>query len=179
MKKTAKIFNTIIAMFIFTIIPVVLFLLITSRSSVLFGVRTYTVLTGSMVPQIPVLSMVLSVPQPSYQIGNIITFNRGSITVTHRIVGMKNGEFQTRGDANSIADPELVPHSMVIGKDVLIVPYIGKFTEFLKTVPGFAIFIAVPILIFIGFELMNMKKEIEKQTEIRVRKQLETQQAET
>jgi signal peptidase I len=175
MKIVLNIIKTIITGFIFTIIPVVLFLLITSRTSFLFGLRSYTVLTGSMVPRIPVLSMVFVKPQHSYQIGEIITFNRGDITVTHRIHAIHNDEFVTKGDANKIADPDLVPQSQIIGEDVLIVPYIGKFTEFLKSVPGFIIFIALPILVFIGFELMNIKKEIERQTEIRVRKQFESQ----
>jgi len=176
MKILVNTLKTIIAVFIFTFIPIVLFLLITSQSSVLLGLRSYTVLTGSMVPRIPILSMVFVKPESSYQVGDIITFNRGDITVTHRIHAIVNGEFQTKGDANKVADPELVKKSAVIGKDFMIVPYIGKLTQFLKTVQGFIIFIAIPILVFIGFELMNIKKEIEKQTEIRVRKQIEAQQ---
>jgi len=179
MKMLLKIIKTIIAVFIFTIIPIVLFLLITSRTSLLFGLRSYTVLTGSMVPRIPILSMVLVRPLPTYAVGDIITFNRGDITVTHRIAAIKNGDFQTKGDANKVADSELVNKSDVIGEDFLIIPYIGKFTQFLKSVPGFIIFIAIPILLFIGLELMSIKKEIEKQTEIRVRRQIESQQTGT
>lgn len=155
------------------LIPIALFVLVTSRTSVIFGLRTFTVLTGSMEQKIPVASMVITVPSSSYKVGNIITFNRGNITVTHRIVAMKGNMFQTKGDANKTADPQLVSKSSVIGKDYLIIPYIGRFTEFIKTIPGFMIFIFIPIFIFIGFELVSIKKEIEKQTEIRIRKEYE------
>src|SRR6185437_10678354 len=146
-------FKTIIIIFIFALMPIVLFLLISSRSSILFGLRTFTVLTGSMEPRIHVASMVIVAPAASYALGDIITFNRGSITVTHRIAGMKNGAFITKGDANKIADPQLVSPKDIIGKDYVIIPVVGRFTEFLKTPLGFSIFIGLPTIIFVGFEL--------------------------
>jgi signal peptidase I len=173
MKKTSKI---ILTMLIFVMVPIILFILVTSRASLLFGIRSFVVLTGSMEPKVHVASMVITAPASSYNTGDIITFNRGNITVTHRIVGIKNGKFQTKGDANNITDPLLVSKSAVIGKDYLIIPFAGRFTEFVKTVPGFIIFIALPILIYIGFELQTIKKEIEKQTEKRIRKQYEAKE---
>jgi len=158
---------------IYLLIPVVLFVLITSRTGIIYGLRTFTVLTGSMVPEIPIGSMVFTVPQSVYRRGDIITFNRGNITITHRIVSMKQGKFQTKGDANTIADPQLVQVSDVIGKDYFILPYIGRFTEFLKTIFGFTLCIVLPVLLYIAFELHAIKKEIEKQVEARVRKQYE------
>lgn len=171
-KHHKKIYRVLLGC-IYMIIPVVLFLLITSRTGIIYGLRTFTVLTGSMTPAIPVGSMVLTVPQSVYDTGDIITFNRGSITITHRIVGIQNGQLQTKGDANTIADPQLVQMSTVIGKDYFILPYVGRFTEFLKTIFGFLLCVVLPVLLYIAFELHAIKKEIEKQVETRVRKQYE------
>lgn len=160
-KHLGKVHKIVLSGIIFLLIPVVLFLLITSRSSMIFGIRSYDVLTGSMDPAIPVGSMVFTSREKQYSIGEIITFNRGDIAITHRIVGMKNGQFVTRGDANKAADPELVSQLNVIGKDSVIIPYLGKITSVVKTVPGFILLIALPILLFIGFEINTIKKEFE------------------
>jgi signal peptidase I len=168
-----KILKIIFSTLIFLLIPIVLFLLITSRSSILFGIRSYDVLTGSMEPTIHVGSMIFSRPSASYQKGDIITFNRGNITVTHRIFSVDKGSFRTKGDANNAVDPQIVYPGSIIGKDVVIIPNFGKFTSFFKTIPGFIIFIALPILIFIGFETRTFKKEWEKEVEKKLLRKLE------
>jgi signal peptidase I len=162
-----------LAIIIFAIVPIVLFILITSRSPIIFGIRSFVVQTGSMEPKIHVASIVFTKPLLAYQTGDIITFNRGNITFTHRIAGIKNNQYQTKGDANNITDPQTVSKSKIIGKDFIIIPYIGRISEFLKTIPGYLIFIVLPILLFIAFELLRIKKEIEKQVEARIRKQFE------
>jgi signal peptidase len=168
MTKTVNILFSIV---FFVIFAVVLFTITTSRFA-LYGMHSYIVQTGSMEPQIHVGSVVFTRPN-TYNIGDIITFNRGTITVTHRLVGEKNNQYITKGDANKIADPEPVNKNDVIGKDVLIVPYIGRAVEYLKTVPGFLIFVALPILIYVFFEMRNFKKEWEKEVEKKLLKKLD------
>jgi len=168
-KKVSDIF---LAIFVFTIIPVILFILLTSRTNLVTGIRSYIVVTGSMEPVLPTGSVVFTVHRPPYIVGQIITFNRGSITVTHRVVGIKDGKYQTKGDANSDSDPQLVNANDVLGTDFLTVPYLGKFVNFIKTVPGFLLVIALPNLIFIGFELWNIKEEYRKEIERKVLEKL-------
>ncbi|HSX09987.1 MAG TPA: signal peptidase I [Candidatus Saccharimonadales bacterium] len=163
MKEFLKI---IISIFFFILFGLVVFTLISSRFSV-YGYHSYNVMTGSMTPNIPIGSLVLVHPG-SYAVGDIITFNRGPITVTHRLVGQKNNQYITKGDANKIADPELVNKNDVIGKDLLIIPFIGKFVDYLKTAPGFIIFVAIPILIYIAFEIQFIKNEFEKEVKKKV-----------
>lgn len=164
-KNITKItWNIFSILFIFVLIPVVFFTLLTSRTSAFLGIRSFTVLTGSMTPRIPVGSIVFTKPS-TYDIGDIITFKRGDKSITHRIFGIKNGQYQTKGDANSSADPQMVNKSDIIGKDLVIVPYIGKFGGFIKTIPGFTMFIAIPTLVFVGLEIWEIKKEMEKEIE--------------
>jgi len=169
MKKFLKLITSIV---LYSALIIVLFLFISSRFPLIFGLRSFDVLTGSMEPKIHVGSLVITKPASTFKIGEIITFNRGSITVTHRIAGLKDGKFITKGDANKIADSELVKQSDIIGQDAIIIPYFGKFITFLKTAPGFTIFIVLPTLIFIFFQIIEFKREWEKEVEKKVLKKI-------
>ena len=173
MKNFVKI---LVSIFFFILFGIVLFTLVSSRFSVA-RYHSYNVQTGSMVPVIPVGSLVLVHPDTAYSVGEIITFNRGAITVTHRIHAIKNGKYITKGDANKVADPELVNPSDIIGKDLLVIPYIGSFVDYLKTIPGFLIFVALPILIYISLEIRFIKSEFEKEVEKKVLNNLKTTQS--
>lgn len=167
-KITKEITKALLNVSIFLLLPLVVVTLITSKIS-LGGVKSFIVLTGSMSPLIPTGSVVYSHAQSSYGKGDIITFEQNGVTVTHRIIETlsENGKtvYQTRGDANNISDSEPVPAENIVGKVELFVPEIGKLVMFLKTLPGFAILIILPTLIFVGFELFNIRKEIEKEVE--------------
>lgn len=169
LKKVLKITHEVLTTFVtFGILPAILFILVTSRTDFILGIRSFDVLTGSMEPEISTGSMVFTMDAADYQTGDIITFKRGNISITHRIFAVVNGQYQTKGDANKSPDPQLVKKADVIGRDFFIIPYLGKFTGFLKTLPGFLIFIVLPVLIFIGFEIWNIKEEYKKQIEKKV-----------
>jgi signal peptidase I len=168
MKKAKNIIKIVLSLFIFTLIPAVVFTLITSHSAVLGGIRSYDVMTGSMEPVLHVGSMVFTKPAATYQVGDVITFKRGNITVTHRIFGTKDNMFITKGDANKSQDPQLVSKSQIIGKNFFVIPNIGKITGFVKTVPGFLLVIVLPLMVYIGFEINTIKEEYKKE----IRKQV-------
>ena len=169
MKLIKKFANILLLILIFGLVPLVLFVFITSRSSVIAGIRSYVVVTGSMKPKLPIGSMVFTIPQKSYSIGDIITFHRGNISVTHRIHALKGTEFITKGDANNAPDPQVVTVNQIVGKDIAIIPYIGHFTAFLKSPLGFGLLMGVPTLFFVLFEGFEIKKEWEKIIEKRVK----------
>ena len=166
-----KIISIILQTIFFTVIAIVCLTLLSSRFAVL-GLRSYTVVTGSMEPKIHVGSVVFTFPSKIYSVGQIITFNRGKISVTHRITAIKNEQYQTKGDANKVEDVGLVNKANVIGKDILIVPELGKFTAFLKTIPGFLLFIFLPMILYILLEARVIKKEWEKEIEKRILKKM-------
>lgn len=166
-----RIISIILQTIFFIAVVVVCITLLSSRFAVL-GLRSYTVVTGSMEPKVHVGSVVFTFPSKIYSVGQIITFNRGKISVTHRILAIKNGLYQTKGDANKTADPELVSKANVVGKDILIIPTLGRFIAFLKTIPGFLLFIFLPMLLYILLEARVIKKEWEKEIEKRVLKKM-------
>ena len=95
------------------------------------GLGTYIVTGGSMEPNIHKGSLVLVEPvDPStVEIGDVITFQQYGQTTTHRVVTI--GEtlaghvFKTKGDANTVADPEDKTFAGKVGVVRLAVPVIG------------------------------------------------------
>jgi signal peptidase len=167
MKKIARFLLTLL---FFVIIGAIVVILISSKIGV-YGLHSYVVQTGSMEPNIHVGSVVFSFPG-TYKPGDIITFNRAEKSITHRIISVKNNQYIVKGDANKVVDPQPVNKNDITGKDVLIVPYLGKFVDFIRTVPGFILVVALPILVYIGFEIRVIKNEFAKEVEKRVLKNL-------
>ncbi|MCL5438794.1 MAG: signal peptidase I [Patescibacteria group bacterium] len=175
--KIIKIVQNILIVLVLVILPLIFFILITSKWPIILGIRSYTVLTGSMQPSIPIGAIVFTKPT-DYKIGDIISFQRNSIVVTHRVVNVLEKQnnkisYRTKGDANDSKDSELVSNSLVVGKVMFTLPFLGRFISYLKTVPGFIIFIVLPTIIFVGFELYEIKKEFEKQIEKKLLKKLQ------
>ncbi len=105
----------------------------------LLGIRTYTVLSGSMEPAIPTGTLLLVGPVNPRKLeeNDIITFRLGdSLTATHRIVSVHKTadglQFQTKGDANSAADGKWVHENEVIGSPFLFIPGAGYFIWYIQ-----------------------------------------------
>lgn len=172
-----RVLKTILTVVLAIMLVFAVFTLITSKSGVLMGVRSFVVLSGSMQPTIPTGAIVFSQKQLSYNPKDIISFTENNgVNVTHRIAETvsQNGQifYRTKGDANNTVDTKLVPASEVIGKAILSIPYIGYISGFLKTFPGFIFLIVLPTSIFIGSEILTIKKELEIEIETKLRREL-------
>ena len=106
--------------------------------------------------------------------GDVITFTTSDVFVTHRIVSVnKNPEgqavsFVTKGDANNDTDGA-IPADNVLGVCVSSIAGAGNFALFLQTPIGILLFIGLPVLAFILFDVLRnyfynkkVRKEIEK-----------------
>ena len=123
----------------------------TGKQPTLFGLSYLAVTTGSMTPEIPVGAMVITKEQNSYKEEDIITFRQetSSVYVTHRIRRFDEaGMMVTKGDANNTEDKGSVPVERVLGKVVLIVPFIGDAISFIKSPAGIMILGVVILAIF-------------------------------
>ena len=95
------------------------------------------------------------------QEGDVITFLSSDAYVTHRIVAVnrtKDGEvisFITQGDANAVTDGA-IPIKNVIGKLVGSVNGLGSFAMFMKTPVGILVFVGIPVLIFIVYDVLRI-----------------------
>jgi len=126
--------------------------------------KAFVVLSGSMEPALPVGSMVFTKSKPNYKVGEIISFNQGNKTITHRVAGKKHTDntFLTKGDANEEADTWSVAQQEIIGASVFHIPYIGYFSEFVRTPKGFVAFVVIPASIIIYEELKKIFNELKR-----------------
>ena len=130
--------------------------------------RVDAVISGSMGPDIRKGSLVVTRPVSpgDVRVGDVITFSPISVgenLITHRVVGIQQGPysgFVTKGDANVKTDPFVVPSRNLIGKVVFDAPYLGSFTQFLKTDQGFLTTVVMPGVIVIIAYVIAILKEI-------------------
>ena len=131
----------------------------------LYNYKLFVVMSGSMEPTIKTGSVVVIKPQNDYFKGDIVTFQnltKSKTTVTHRIIEASGSAYITKGDANKTADTSELRKGQILGKEILAVPLIGYVINFAKTQVGLIILIVIPAVIIVYNELLNIKKEIEK-----------------
>lgn len=132
----------------------------------LFGVRSYTVLSGSMETAYPTGSMIyVTKADPNeLQVGDAITFylSNGAVA-THRIIELVPDEedaaivrFRTKGDANKVADGTLVAKESVIGKPVFCIPYLGYLAVWISQAPGKYVAMAVALSLVLAEVLISV-----------------------
>lgn len=149
------------------IIFAVLGLLLASVGPVLFGYHTVVITSASMAPAVPVGSVLVSRPTPveSLKAGDIITFHRSerpATSVTHRVVGISDEGterfFVTKGDANSVADPEPLELKGEIDRALYVVPFAGYILGFATSRSGAAILSAVAVLVLLPSPTSLLKR---------------------
>jgi len=147
----------------------ILFTLVTSKTDKFGGIKSFVVLTGSMEPKLPVGSVIFTVPFLDYYRNDVIVFHKNNKIITHRIMSKDNISndfvYFTKGDANSSLDKGNVLSANIIGKQIIVVPYLGKLLFFLLSIPGFLLFSFSLITFFILFEKLNFKFDFKKQNE--------------
>lgn len=133
--------------------------------------KLYSVMSGSMEPQIPTGSLAVVLPTKSYKAGDIITFiSQGATsdkeTTTHRIVNVaQDGNqriYTTKGDANENNDAKPVANNRVIGEYIFGIALLGYLMKYLTTLTGLIILILLPALFIIIEEIIAIIGEVKK-----------------
>ncbi len=134
------------------------------------GLKAMSVLTGSMTPAIPQDSLVIIQRTRPSQLrsGDVITYinpRNTSQTITHRIVEVKSDKglsaFITKGDANQVADQEILGGN-VVGKVVWHYPKIGGLLNHSKGWPVIVLFVFIPAAFIIYDEIRLLKRTLKK-----------------
>lgn len=157
-----------VGMMIFTIVSVNTF----DRSNrSLFGYKAFIVLSDSMSRtdfSAGDLVLVKDADPLTLKEGDIIAFtsqntNNYGETVTHKIRRLttnENGEpgFVTYGTTTDTDDETIVTYPYILGKYQMHIPKVGTFFQFLKTTPGYILFILLPFLLLILIQGLNCVK---------------------
>lgn len=142
--------------------------------------NAYVVLTGSMVPEIMPMDVVITKRRDAkdLEVGDIITFlssdsRLSGVIVTHRIKEIfydsTTGKytFQTKGDANNTADFTLAEDYNIIGEVIFKIPKVGYIQEILASKGGLIIFIFIPCLAVLSYDVVKLIKKMGKKNKKR------------
>jgi len=133
------------------------------------GVLPQVVMTGSMSPEIEAGDLILSkqADPEVIQVGDIITFydpaGDGKSIETHRVTEITEDEkgvrsFITKGDSNNTDDAAPVPADDLIARyEGTRLPGAGNVILFLQTARGIILCVLLPLLLFIGYDLIRRR----------------------
>ena len=165
-RKIWNIFTSIIV----AIVVIFALLLVGPR---VFGMQTFTVLSGSMEPVYHTGSIIYvkKIPDTTkIEDGTVITFMLSEDTIaTHRVVAAVPDEddpsvvrYRTKGDANDHEDGTLVHYKNIIGTPVFTIPKLGFVANYIQHPPGLYLSIsfgAMLVLMMFLPELIGALKE--------------------
>jgi len=133
------------------------------------AISIYTIVSPSMTPVINVYDVVVNtkVKNPeNIQVGDIITYVSKSptsegMTITHRVTRIDKAqdgsyEFMTQGDNNSEPDSLYVQFDQVIGKEVIIIPALGRLQFLIANQKGWLFLLLIPVSIYVLFEIYKL-----------------------
>ena len=138
------------------------------------GVTPMVVLSGSMSGtaedhiEVGDLIFVGKADPDKLQAGDVIAFMDGKVVVTHRILEVQtrdDGKLQyiTKGDANNSADLRPVHEDNLVGIYKARIPKLGDFALFLQTPLGMVLFIALPLIAFILYDIIRRQQYANKE----------------
>jgi len=149
-------------------------LVLAAAVPVVVGGRSFSVLSGSMEPNISTGDLVITLPiAPADAVpGDIVTFNDPideSRLITHRVASSTDvGEkyrFVTKGDANNSVERWSVPTSGRIGKVMVRLPKLGYVMTATRSPAARVALVTLPALLLAGFALASIWRRPSKEKE--------------
>ncbi|MBH0156590.1 signal peptidase I [Fictibacillus sp. 5RED26] len=122
----------------------------------LLGFKSFTVLSNSMQPAFSAGDMVFVKDKPTAEIAvdDVITFKaEGRKLITHRVVGVSEQGFITKGDSNNVKDAAIVKPEDVVGTQAFTIPKAGYVSKFVSSPIGITLLILIPLLGYLLLEI--------------------------
>lgn len=139
-KKVLKIIKKVIVTILIVIVAYAVIGNVAAINNTLYKVvhfRNYVVLTGSMEPSISPGDYVtiLKVNKDKLKKGDVVTYKKDGVSVTHKIVSIDGDTVITKGTANNIADNPITKDD-IIGKCIFKIPKVGYIMKFMSSLSG-------------------------------------------
>lgn len=95
--------------------------------------------------------------QGGYELGDVVTYldSDGSF-VTHRVVSITEGGYITQGDREGSALDDMITDGDIVGKVVGVVPGMGDFIEFMRTIPGMLAVLTIGVVIWFTEDIVGI-----------------------
>lgn len=127
----------------------------------LLGFVPYIVVSGSMEPKIHVGSLCIVNTKYKYDDiieGDIIAYESvNGRLVTHRVIGIEESGFETKGDNNVLSDGITTTIKNFVGKTIFSVPKFGYLFQYIQSAHGKIACITWAVSIFLLNRLEDMK----------------------
>lgn len=150
-----------VVLFVILIFFILLNILSMNNKS-LFGFRIYRVISGSMQPALQIGDVIIIKKANNYAEKDIITYDNGLTTITHRIKSIDGDEIITEGDANDAPDKPIT-------KDRILGKYffrISTFSVFSIMLTGKTIYL-IMVLVLFAILLFAISDRVTKNLEYR------------
>ena len=133
------------------------------------GVLPLIVLTDSMYPDIKSGDLIIckEIDPKEIEVGDVISFydpaGNGTAVVTHKVIDIleEDGKrsFRTKGINNNTEDKLPVSADKVIAEySGIRIPAAGNVAIFMQTTAGLIICVIVPIVLFVGYDILRRRK---------------------
>lgn len=159
-KKILHFLNSSLLRFLIGVYIVLVSIVIIFSINIFSPYYSFTNKSDSMAPLINRGSLTIVKDLPSYEVGDAVAYyaliDSQEEIITHRIKSIGGNVYTTKGDANEVADRELVKPRLVIGKVVFIIPYLGYFISFSKSLLGSWLMIIFPAYLIIFCEIIKI-----------------------
>ncbi len=149
----------------------------------ILGLRLLSIQTNSMADTINYGDLIIDTAVKAEEVrkGDIITYwtiiNGERVLNTHRVQEIYDGGgfliFETKGDANTSADPLTVHERELVGQYWFKIPGVGKVFDYLQTPTGFLIVVVIPVLLFFLYQLVQFFRVLFEYQNIKNRLQYE------
>ena len=153
-KISIVVYFLIIVLLIYNISLIIQAVVNPSKTPSFFGIKTYSIISGSMEPDIHIGDIVLIKESKNNELyeGDIIAFRQGQSVITHRIIMIKETEngniYTTKGDNNNTEDKIEINIDLIEGKVIGRIPFLGKISRLLQ---GNIWIIVMVLMVYIYF----------------------------
>lgn len=167
--------KTLITIFLLLLIGIIFIQRVTNNNFAIGGIRVFTIITGSMIPEYEVGDMIIAVETNPEQInvgdnvvykGLVDDFN-GKI-VTHKVISKEkvgnDYEFVTKGVNNSLEDPK-IKDEQIIGKVVYKTFILSFISKLINNPAAFFFVVFIPFVALVFFEIVEICEERKKEDE--------------
>ena len=131
-----------------------------------FGIGATVVLSGSMEPEFSAGALLIVAEAKDLEVGDVVVFQDGSMSVTHRIIDINGDSVITKGDANNTADAPMAIQQ-IKGEVILAIPLVGYLVNVIKSPLGTLAIICLALILLERSFSMEKEKEKAKLDSIR------------
>jgi signal peptidase len=150
-KASGIVINIVLALAILlVVVSTASMFVIDKYDTFIFGYKPFIVSSESMAPEIQkyAIAIIKKTGYDEVKVGDKIAFRAdllGGAPAFHRVIEVTPEGFITKGDANNVADDQIVIRETFIGKEVWHTNVMAKLIPLLKTPKGVLMIVALPI----------------------------------